>query len=129
MVDVTFTMGAVITDGPTIAIEDTMTDPTGVGFIEAVVPAQDSRAVEVHPGDPGDVVVFFMTSNNYEDLTFTVGDGSPVAIVGPVMLVGAGQVGLLGAALATIEFENADTEADANIRMTIGRSGLVAATG
>lgn len=87
MVDVTFTMGAVITDGPTIAIEDTMTDPTGVGFIEAVVPAQDSRAVEVHPGDPGDVVVFFMISNNYEDLTYTVG-GDSITFDNDLLLVG-----------------------------------------
>jgi len=120
MVDVTFTMGAVITDGPTIAIEDTMTDPTGVGFIEAVVPAQDSRAVEVHPGDPGDVVVFFMTSNNYEDLTYRIVDGDPITFDNDLLLVGGEVVHLLGADCSEITFTNGDT-ADAKVRILIAR--------
>jgi len=100
-----------------------------IDVFHAVAPADGAVKLDLTVEDISTIEFVSIESDNYEDLTFTVGDGSPVAIVGPVMLVGAGQVGLLGAALATIEFENADTEADANIRMTIGRSGLVAATG
>lgn len=127
MITIQFTMTVTTSAGARLG----RTGSIEVGAIDvfhAVAPADGAVELDLTVEDISTIEFVSIESDNYEDLTFTVGDGSPVAIVGPVMLVGAGQVGLLGAALATIEFANADTEADANIRMTIGRSGLVAAT-
>lgn len=75
----------------------------------------------------GTITFVSIVADNYADLAFQVGVGAPIVFDGPVMLVGSGQVALLGAALSAITFTNSDTESDADIDVCIGRTGLVAA--
>lgn len=70
----------------------------------------------------GTVTFVSIVSDNYTNLAFQVGEGDSIVFDGPLVLVGAGQVALLGAALASITFTNTDTESDANVEVCIGQS-------
>lgn len=121
MVDVTYVQQVEVEDGPTIANTDRLTTPTGTGFIDATVEAGESRIIEVQPGDSGDVVLFFMYSDNYDTLSYTVDGGGSVDFDGPLMLIGAGPVKLLGATCKEFTFTNGSATLDSRIRILHAR--------
>lgn len=116
MVDVTYFQEAVVEDGPTIQNTAKLTDPTGSGYIDVTVAAGASRIVEVHPGDSGDAIVFFMQADSYDTLSYTVDGGGSIDFDGPLLLVGSGCVKLLGATCNELTFANGS---DSAIRIRI----------
>lgn len=77
--------------------------------------------VEVQPGGVGQVRFLLIESSVYdaEDLTYSV-DATTIALDTLQVLIGAGAVGLLGAAPQTITFSNALTQVAA-IQILVGR--------
>lgn len=120
MVDVTYVQQVEIEDGPSISNTAKLTTPTGTGYIDVTVAAGASRIVEVQPGDSGDVVVFFMYADLYDTLTYTVDGGGSIDFDGPLLLVGAGCVKLLGSTCNEITFANGSEE-DIRIRILTAR--------
>ncbi len=116
MVDVTYVQQAEVEDGPTIQNTAKLTTPTGTGFVDVTVAAGASRVVEVQPGDSGDVVLFFMFADDYDTLSYTVDGGGSKTFDGPLLLVGAGCVKLLGSTCNEITFTNGSA---GNIRIRI----------
>ena len=120
-----YSLGAVITGGQTASVSGEL-DVGAIDVLRADV-AKDAGTAELDLTAEDIATIEFVSikSDNYADLAFTIDGGSPIALDGPLMLVGAGQVGLLGATLATIEFTNSDTVTAANVEVCIGRSGAV----
>lgn len=120
MVDVTYTIQAEVEEGPTIQNTAKLTTPTGSGYIDVTVAAGASRIVEVQPGDSGDVILFFMYADHYDTLSYTVDGGGSKTFDGPLVLVGAGCVKLLGTTCNEITFTNG-SEVNARIRILTAR--------
>lgn len=74
--------------------------------------------------DPATVTFFSIESSSYDRVSFAIDGGSSITLDGPIMLIGAGQVSLLGATMATLEVTNAGTVVAANVTIRIGRSGV-----
>lgn len=121
-----YSMGAVITGGQTMSVSGEISVGAHEEFRATAVKSGGTAELDLTAEAIATITFVSMKADNYENLAFQVGEGTPVVFDGPIMLVGAGQVALLGAALAAITFTNSDTEADANIEVCIGRSGEVA---
>jgi hypothetical protein len=94
--------------------------------IDIVVPAGDNRTVEVQPGGTGQVQLLLITAAEYPNdgagtnlLVYTVDGGSSIDLDAPLLLVGAGAVGLLGD-VNEIVFTNNFT-ADLTVSILVGR--------
>lgn len=125
--DIPYSLAASVVGGQSV----TVTDEISVGahdVFRATVP-KDGGTVELDPTAEaiGTITFVSIVSDNYASLAFQVGEGDPIVFDGPLVLIGAGQVALLGAALTSITFTNTDTESDANIDVCVGRTGLAAA--
>lgn len=121
MVDVSYSVGAEVEDGPTILSATVLEEATAYGYIEAEVPKEDGRVVEVHSGDAGDVLLFFMYADHYDGLSYTVDGGGSIDFDGPLMLVGAGCVVLLGATCNELTFTNASVTYDSLVKIFVAR--------
>lgn len=98
--------------------------------IEVSVPAgalgsPEALEVEVQPGAAGQVELLLISSDTYNDLlTYSVPTGSTdVPLDAPHLLVGAGAVGLLGAAPNSITFSN-ENEAPVEVKILVGRAAV-----
>lgn len=86
-----------------------------------------TATVEVQPGGAGQAQLLLITANSYPldgtgaaELTYEVdGSGTAVALDAPLLLVGSGALGLLGA-VNTIVFSNA-SDADISVTLLVGR--------
>ena len=94
--------------------------------IDIVVPAGDNRTVEVQPGGAGQVQLLLITAAEYPNdgagtnlLVYTVDGGSSIDLDAPLLLVGAGAVGLL-CDVNEIVFTNNFT-ADLTVSILVGR--------
>jgi hypothetical protein len=94
--------------------------------IEVLVPNGDSATVQVQPGGAGQVQLLLVTASAYPDdgagtvqLTYAVDGGSAIDFDAPLLLVGAGAVGLLGD-VNEIVFTN-DSTADIDVSILVGR--------
>jgi len=119
VVDITYLMAAVVEDGPTISLTDVLDTATAYSYVETTVAADDTTEVDVHPGDAGDVVLFFMYSNVYDDLSYTVDGGGSIDFDAPVCLIGAGPAELLGATCNTLIFTNGSLTHDSLVRILV----------
>lgn len=122
MVDVVYSLGAEIEDGPTILNTDTIENLTAYEYLEFTVDAEGTATVDVQPGDSGDVAVFFMYSNYYDSLSYTVDGGSSISFDGPLVLVGTGPVKLLGSTCKVFVFTNGSTTYDSLVRIFAART-------
>ena len=89
--------------------------------VDVTVPVAGAE-VAVQPSGAGKVTLFLLTADTYSsDLTYSVAGGaSDVPLDGPQLLLGAGAVGLLGAAPTTLTFTN-NTAAEVDVHIRIGR--------
>ncbi len=117
MVDIAYTMEADVEDGPTISLADTLDTATAYAYVETVVEASGTATVDVQPGDSGDAILFMMYANVYDTLSYEVDGGSSITFDGPLCLVGAGPIALLGSTCNTIAFTNGSADYDSTVRI------------
>ena len=111
-------------DGLVITVEDYV-DVDATDKIERTVP-KNSVATEVSLHPEGAVVDFIaITATRYTDLTFEVGQGSPITLTKALVLMGNGLVKLLGAETAVMTFTNANALTDNAITILVGRAAVV----
>lgn len=86
----------------------------------------NTATVQVQPGDPGQVQLLLITASSYPvdgggnaQLTYTVDGGDLVALDAPLLVAGAGAVGLLGA-VNQIVFTN-DSPEEIDVSILVGR--------
>jgi hypothetical protein len=109
--------------GPSIAASGTQTLSA---YDKISIPLDAAAAdidVDVQPSaTAGDVQLLVITSSSYEaEVTFSADAGTTeFTLDGPVVLIGAGGVGLLGAPPQTLRFANPDTE-PVGIDILVGR--------
>lgn len=122
--DIDYTIRTATDGGPTVTKSSTVEVGAYDVLKSTATKNGGTASFDLQPEDVGNVEFFAASSDNYASLAFAVDGGSSVTMDGPMMLVGAGAVSLLGATLLTIVFTNSDTEADANIIVYVGRSGV-----
>lgn len=67
-------------------------------------------------------MLLFITSDLYEDLTYTVdAEITEIVLDKPQLFLG-GQLDLLGATCNALKFTNASIDTDANVRIIVARS-------
>lgn len=123
-IDVEYSLSAVITGGQSMSVSDEIAVGAVDVFRTTALKNGGTKELDLTAEAIGTITFVSIKSDNYADLAFQVGEGDSIVFDGPVVLVGAGQVALLGAALAAITFTNSDTVADANIEVVIGRTGV-----
>jgi hypothetical protein len=123
-----WTLNVQVVGGPKISRSRTET-VDAYDKITVDVPAQadgnpGQATVEVQPGGVGQVRFLLIESSVYDavDLAYSVG-GDPIALDTLQVLIGAGAVGLLGAAPQTITFSNALMQVAA-IQILVGRNAI-----
>lgn len=117
---INYSIAADFEDGPNISKSAAIT-ATAYDLVDVVVPKSGSETVDVQPGDTGDVSLFFMYSDNYTLLTYTVDGGGSKTLDGPLILIGTGPVKLLGATCKIFVFTNAGAVRDANVKIFTAR--------
>lgn len=111
-------------DGLQVTVADNI-DVEAVDKIEATVPKGSvATAVNLHPLLVG-VQFIAITATSYEDLTFVVGEGTPVTLDRALVLMGEGLVALLGASTSVITFTNADALLDNEVSIMVGRDAII----
>jgi len=119
---ISWSFKAQVTAGPTLSESDT-TEVDAYDKIEAVIPAGGSKTVDVQPGATG-VKFLFISADDYEDLAYEVdGSGTDVDLDGPLILIGAGAAGLLGATQKQFEFKSSGS-ADVTVDILVGRDAV-----
>ena len=86
-------------------------------------PTAGKVTVEVQPGTADKVQFLLLTSSIYDPkLTYKVGTGADIKLDAPILLVGAGAVGLLGQAQQNFVFSNNVSPAQAaSVTILVGR--------
>ena len=108
-----------VVGGPTLAGSGEL-DVEAYLKLTVTVPAGETVDVEVLPGDGGAVQLLIINPTvPSEELTYKVG-ADDVALDGPHILIGAGAVSLLAAAIGTLQFSNGGDQ-DAEISILAGR--------
>ena len=124
MTKITYAMSMIVDSGPAVSAGSYF-NPEAYDVINITAPKTGAPiAVEMQPGETGDVQAIVITSDNYTDLTYTVDTGDPQILDAPLMLIGAGNVGLLGATQNVIEFTNNDPTKDARITILVAREAV-----
>lgn len=123
--DIDYSLRVAVDGGPTL----TKTDTLEVGAVDVIkgtaAKSGGTASLDVQPEDIAGIEFVCIESSNYENLALVVdGDESALTVDGPIMLIGAGAVALLQATQLHFVFTNSDTVAAANIRITVGRSGV-----
>jgi hypothetical protein len=114
-----WTFAASVLRGPTLAGSG---DLEVEAYVKAAVTIKKnaSQDVEIFPGAGGSAQLVVISSSVPSDkLTYEVG-GKKVPLDGPHILIGSGAVGMLGATVGTLKFEN-KTAQDADIAIIAGR--------
>jgi hypothetical protein len=119
--DVSYTVSVRVDNGPSLVRSGTV-EVAAYDVVKATA-AKNSGTVEVviQPESDGGAAFVVMYADNYTDLSYTVDGGGSIVMEAPVMMIGAGAVSLLGATQLVLLFTNADTLADANIVVYVGR--------
>jgi hypothetical protein len=121
---IVLTVGAEVASGPTIKENRTLTVDAYDKISVTVPDGTSDLEVEVQPGGTGSVRLLIVKSSRYGDaLKYTVNAGTTEYVLDePHVLIGAGAVGLFGAAPAKLVFDNAlGAGEDAQIQILIGR--------
>ena len=82
--------------------------------------------LEVQPSLLVDIKALAIKCNNYDgDVSFTVDEAvTPVVVDAPIVLIGSGALGLLGATINDLIFTNANTETDAKVTILAVRDAI-----
>ena len=118
---ISWTLNVQVERGPSVSASQSIT-VDAYDKIQVTVGTQDSKVVEVQPGDADRVQFLLISSDQFgDDLTYKVDPGgSDIKLDAQQLLVGDGAVGLLGAAPKTLTFTN-NLAQDANIEILVGR--------
>jgi hypothetical protein len=115
---ITYLLKALVDDGPVI-LETGALSVDAYDKLVAVVPAAGSVVVDVQPASGGQLLT--LTASAYKDLTFEVdSSGTTPSLDGPLFLIGAAALELLGPTQNQFEFSNAGTT-DITINILVGR--------
>ena len=126
MTDVlTWGMSMAVAGGPALTASD-HSDVEGYDKIEAEIPENSvATTLNVQPSLLTELKALIILADIYEDLTYTVDEGIvPMTLDGPLMLIGAGNIALLGATVNDIIFTNANATTARNITILVARDAI-----
>lgn len=116
---ITYLFKTLVTNGPSVVANGTLF-VDAYDKLEAIAPASDSVAVDVQPGSGGQLLA--ISASAYENLTYEVdSSGTSIPLDGPLQLIGAGAIGLLGSTQNRFESSNAGT-VDITVSILVGRN-------
>jgi hypothetical protein len=120
-----YSMGLSLEGGPTISADDHM-DVEAFEKIEVAIPKSSvPTTVNVQPSLLTELKALIIISDVYTDLTFTVDAYQPVyTLDGPLMLVGKGNIGMLGATVNDLIFTNANGSTARNVTILVARDAV-----
>jgi hypothetical protein len=119
---VQWTTNLQITGGPTFALPGKMSVDAYDHIKVLVKKGQTSAQVDL-PGQAGQVQLVLITSDSFDNLTYTVGaakDATPLDAT--QLFAGKGAVGRLGAAPISLTIDNTKGAQDANLEILVGRN-------
>jgi hypothetical protein len=124
---VNYSMGLAVADGPNIVASDHF-DAEAFEKIEAEIPKNSvATTLNVQPSLLTELKALIIIADSYEDLTFTVDEVVTVRTLdGPLMLVGAGNIGMLGATVNNLIFTNANATTAKNVTILVVRDAVEA---
>jgi hypothetical protein len=124
---VTHAASLIVTGGPTVSATDHF-DAEGFEKIEALIPMGSvATTVNIQPSALAQLQAIIMIAERYEDLTFEV-DAEAVTktLDGPLMLIGSGNIGMLGATVNDLIFTNANVTEDNMVTILVARTAIEA---
>jgi len=118
---ISWTLNVQVEGGPSVSASQSIT-VDAYDKIQVTVGTQDTKTVEVQPGEADRVRFLLISSDQFgDDLTYKVdAGGSDIKVDAQQLLIGDGAVGLLDAAPKTLTFTN-NLAQDANIEILVGR--------
>lgn len=115
---ITYTLKALVDDGPVLVSTGSLSVDAYDKLI-ATAPAGGSVTVDVQPASGGQFLV--LVADAYQDLSYEVdGSGTSIDLDGPLFLIGAGALELLGATQQQFVFSNAGSD-DIIVEILVGR--------
>lgn len=122
-----WTLNVAVVGGPrkaeskTAAVDVYLKGTVSIDAASGGTPA--TGAIDVTP-DGGQVRFIMISASSYgpdpQPLSYTIGGGSALTLDGPLLLIGAGAVALLGTTNLSFEFTNA-AETPATVEILVGR--------
>lgn len=121
----TYSMSVAAEGGPTISADDHI-DVAAYDKIEAEIPKSSVvTTVDVQPSLLTELKALIIIADVYEDLTFTVDDVvKEFTLDGPLLLIGAGNIGMLGATVNALKFTNANATTARNVTILVARDAI-----
>jgi hypothetical protein len=117
-----YTQTVQITDGPSLSKTALLSSEAYDVISATIEKSTGPTTINIQPGGTGDAVLLFITSDLYEDLTYTVdAEITEIVLDKPQLFLG-GQLDLLGATCNALKFTNASATTDANVRIIVARS-------
>ncbi len=126
MTDVlTWGMNMAVAGGPSLVASD-HSDVEGYDKIEAEIPKSSvPTTLNVQPSLLTELKALIILADVYEDLTYTVDEGvTPNILDGPLMLIGPGNIALLGATVNDLIFTNANATIARNVTILVARDAI-----
>ena len=123
---ITWLLNVQVAEGPKASASNSL-QVEAYDKIDVTVPAKAANpgaaTVDVQPGGAAQVKFLLVTSSVYDaNLTYKVDGGPSIALDAPLVLLGAGAVGLLGATQKQFVFSNAIASSKAaQINILVGR--------
>lgn len=122
---ITYNVSMAVTGGPSVIAPAGTIEAEAWDLIEVTI--EDSTGpitVDVQPGAIADMQGIIIMSDNYTGISFTVdSEMNTFVLDGPLMLIGYGNIGMLGSTLLQLNFTNADTN-DAAITILVARQAV-----
>jgi hypothetical protein len=118
-------MGLSMEEGPSIVADDHF-NAQGYDKIEAVIPKSSvPTTINVQPSLLTELQAIMIIADVYTDLTYTVDEGvTPITLDAPLLLVGPGNIALLGATVNDITFTNANATTARNVTILVARTAI-----
>ena len=117
-----YTQTVQVTDGPSLSKTALLSSEAYDVISACIEKTTGPTTINIQPGGTGDVVLLFITSDLYEDLTYTVdAEITEIELDMPQLFLG-GQIALLGATCNALKFTNASNDTDANVKIIVARS-------
>ena len=118
-------MSMAFVGGPTISASDHV-EAEAYEKIEAIIPEGSvPTTVNVQPSLLTELQAIIIIAERYEDLTFEVdSEGITKTLDGPLMLIGPGNIGNLGATVNDLIFANADADDSNMVTILVARTAI-----